>query len=216
MFTMKMFRMNPTGTTKFMVVGHDGPRPLAPGIVNTFPANVPVKAGDFLGFNSVNSMSNPNACAFLTDDGVYARTGNLADGETGDFSFSTGLTPPGRRSNITAVLQPSNTFTIVRVRIFKPRGEATVVINVPNPGTVALSGKGVGATRQFGSGRVPTGVPTPVRAGLVGLIVTTRGKAKKRLFSTGRVRLRPRITYTPTGGDPSTQSRKLKLRKHVK
>ncbi len=39
------------------------------------------------------------------------------------------------------------------------------------------------------------------------------GKKKRQLNETGKVKLNVAVTYTPTGGDPSTQSRKLKLKK---
>ena len=48
-----------------LVVGHDGPRPLAPGVTNTFKTAIPVRAGDVL---SLNKASGVNACAFSTGD----------------------------------------------------------------------------------------------------------------------------------------------------
>src|SRR5262249_26941446 len=51
-WVMKVFRKVGDPAT-YQVVGHDGPRTLAQGIVNTFTGvNVPVQPGDILGFNS--------------------------------------------------------------------------------------------------------------------------------------------------------------------
>ncbi len=47
------------------------------------------------------------------------------------------------------------------------------------------------------------------------LTIKAKGKKKGTLNETGKVKLRPKITYTPTGGDPSTQSVKVKLKKNL-
>jgi Ca2+-binding RTX toxin-like protein len=99
-FTMKLFRQV-AGMT-YTVVGHDGPHDLTPSALNTFPANVAAKPGDVLG---LNSGSNPadDACNFTVPmDTALTRSGDLADGESGDF----GTTTPFWRVNITAVVEP--------------------------------------------------------------------------------------------------------------
>jgi hypothetical protein len=47
----------------------------------------------------------------------------------------------------------------------------------------------------------------------VELTIRAEGKKKRKLNKRGKVKVSPNVTYTPTGGDPATQSRKLKLRK---
>ena len=42
-----------------------------------------------------------------------------------------------------------------------------------------------------------------------------KGKKKRKLNETGKVKLNVAVTYTPTGGDPSTQSVKVKLKKNI-
>ena len=34
-------------------------------------------------------------------------------------------------------------------------------------------------------------------------------------FETGKVKVKPKVTHTPTGGDPSTRSIKVKLKKRL-
>jgi hypothetical protein len=41
--------------------------------------------------------------------------------------------------------------------------------------------------------------------------VKTRGKAKKKLNRKGKAKVRANVTFTPTGGDPNTESKKIKL-----
>ena len=77
MLTMKVFRKVADPAT-YMVVGHDGPRPLTPGTLNTFPANVPVEPGDVLGVNS--AVPAMTACSFFASgESRLVRIGNLAD-----------------------------------------------------------------------------------------------------------------------------------------
>jgi hypothetical protein len=40
--------------------------------------------------------------------------------------------------------------------------------------------------------------------GEVTLKVRSKGKTKRRLDRTGKVRVKPWLTYTPTGGEPNT------------
>jgi hypothetical protein len=51
--------------------------------------------------------------------------------------------------------------------------------------------------------------------GVVKLKIRAKGKQKAILNETGKVKVKPKITYTPTGGDPSTQSIKVKLKKKL-
>ena len=64
--------------------------PLTAGALNTFPASVPVKPGDVLGFNTA-TPTLATACVFaVPGDSYLFRDGNLADGESGDLR----LLPP--------------------------------------------------------------------------------------------------------------------------
>ncbi len=202
--TLKIWRQVVAATT-YTAVGHDGPRALAPGAINTFSANIPVKAGDLLGFHS--GAVAPAAClsAIIPGDTVLGRFGDAADGEPEDF------TPFSRHLNITAVFEPakpSNSVTFGKVRRNTKKGTATLTVNVPNPGELTASGRGAKVARA--SGAVTS---KAVSAGNVQLRIKAKGKKKRKLNKTGKVKLKVAVTYTPTGGDPNTQSRKLKLKK---
>lgn len=54
-----------------------------------------------------------------------------------------------------------------------------------------------------------------VGAGQAQLLITATGKKKRKLNETGKVKLNVAINYTPTGGSPSTQSIKVKLKKRL-
>src|SRR5262249_45572686 len=137
-WVMKVFRKVADPAT-YRVVGHDGPRTLAQGVLNTFTwVNITVQPGDILGFNS--SGANSACSSFAFNDQILTRSGNLSDGSTATFGQTSNL-----RLNISAVLNPFNSFGVAGVAKNKSNGTATMTINVSNPGLLTVAGKGVSA-----------------------------------------------------------------------
>jgi hypothetical protein len=135
-YGFKVFR--PVGGTSFQVVGHDGPRTLTPGALNTFPVAIPVQAGDHIGLNI--PPTGPTACSFSTglEGDLYGyKSGTAADGAT----IST-ITEPGVRLNISATLLPPPTVTSI-----SPAGGSVKGARVVIAGTNFASVQGV----SFGS-----------------------------------------------------------------
>jgi hypothetical protein len=192
--TLKVFRKVADPAT-YQVVGHDT-RDLIPNTLNTFQARLPVQPGDVIG--TITAQPATSACTF-SDPGETYMNGpsgsNLADGESA--AFMPGAS--GRSVNVSAVISPSNIFTLGAVTRNKKKGTATITVSLPNEGELAASGKGVTATLL--------GPPNQR------LLIRARGKKKKTLNETGKVKLTVAVTYTPTGGDSSTQSVKVKLKK---
>jgi hypothetical protein len=200
--TMKVFRKVADPST-YQVVAHDGPRPLTPSAVNTFPVSFRVSPGDVLGSNAESPV--PNACRFSTGDPgdfYFFRDGNIADGESQPFT----MTSTQLRLNISAEVSPTNAFTLGGITRNKKKGTATITATVPNPGDLTATGKGVKA-----SGAAVTS--KAVGAGAASLTIRAKGKKKRKLNDTGKVKLNAAISYTPTGGTAITQSRKVKLKK---
>ena len=195
---LKVFR--PVAGLTYTVVGHDGPRDLVSGAFHTFPASIPVKAGDVLGLTSV---AGGPGCAFdVPGETIYFRSGDLPDGASGSFSPDS-----DSRLNATAVIVPTNTFSFGETTRNKKKGTATLTVDVPGPGELVLAGNGVKAAA---GAHVSVAVTAP---GTVKLLIKAKGKKKRKLNDTGKVKLNLAITYTPTGGDPSTQPGKVKLKK---
>lgn len=122
--SFKVFR--PYGPGKFTVVAKDGPRSLAPGVVNTFKVSIPVTAGDLIGDQDANADDVPNACLF--------ETGNSADitlEEEGDVApgsqFST-FENPGALPNVTATLLPPPAIGSISPAAGSVKGGTGVVI----------------------------------------------------------------------------------------
>jgi hypothetical protein len=179
----------------FRVVGHAGPQGLMPGGTtgNSFPANVRVTPGDLIGLHTPTT----SPCGFK-DPGAQLATSavDLPDGETRAFALE-----PDFDLDVQAVFVPDDTFSLVPPRRNKKKGSARLAVNVPNAGELTLSGRGVRATAKS--------IPA---AGEADLLIRARGKAMRELRESGEVKVMPRITYTPTGGDPRTQSRALELK----
>jgi hypothetical protein len=198
-FAMKAYR-KVFDPAIFMAVGHEGPHQLAPDVLNTFSANLVVKPGDVLGLSRGPANSN---CAFSApgDTALQSAFTDLSDGQGAAFN-----PVPDSRVNISAVITPTNTFSFGDRSFNKKKGTETLAVNVPNPGVVALSGKGVKAASARSSATVPA-------AGATKLPIRATGKKRKTLDKKGKVKLAVNVTYTPTGGDPITQSTKATLKK---
>jgi hypothetical protein len=195
--TFKVFRKVGEPAT-YKVVGHDGPRNLTAGTLNTFPTHIPVEPGDVIGINSTQPAAT--ACNFFdATENPLIRAGNLADNESGDFGNA-----DEKDVNVSAVISPSSVITLGDTKFNKRKGTATLVVNVPNPGQLVASGTGVG------SAPLSVGAPDVEQ-----LVIRATGKAKKKLKSKGKVGLTVQLTFTPTGGFANTTQINLKLKKKL-
>lgn len=96
---------------------------------------------------------------------------------------------------------PSNRFGFNRAELNRRRGTARLPITVPGPGTLVLYGRGVVKQRK-----------TATAAGAVSLPVRARGH-RRRLLARGRVKVRVKVIFTPTGGSARRKSKTLLLRR---
>jgi subtilisin-like proprotein convertase family protein len=107
--------------------------------------------------------------------------------------------------NITA---PVNTVSAGKPKLNKKKGIALIPVTVGDAGQLNLSGKGVKSASA--SKAVAVGGP-----GTVNLKVKPKGKTSKKLNSSGKAKVKVKITFTPNGGTPSVQTKKVKLKKNV-
>jgi hypothetical protein len=186
-----------SGST-YTVVGHDGPRPLTSGTVNTFSGlHLPVAPGDVIGLHTSGA---PTACHFNAPGESYLyRPGDLPDRQAGDF-----LLNDGEYLNVSALVDLDNRIGVTGVRRSKNKGTARITVHIPNPGVLHLSG----ATGGFQGPR-----NRQVATGIVKLVVVAVGRAREKLLDRGKVRVNPVITYVPTGGPANVQMLSIKLRK---
>jgi hypothetical protein len=107
----------------------------------------------------------------------------------------------GQQGPIELSLAPANQFRFGKVDRDEELGTAELVVNVPNPGDLTLAR----------TERVRGAAASAEAAGEVRLTVSPRGEAKTALRERGSVRVKATVTYTPEGGEPSTQAKWAKL-----
>jgi hypothetical protein len=206
--TMKVFR-RVSEPDEYAVVGHDGPRDLIQNSLNSFTTGIAVKAGDVLGLNSPTTGTAATYCDFPAMGESYPfHSGDLADGQSASFTD----TQLGDRLNISAVVVPSNGFSIGAVQRSRKSGTATLTVSVPGPGELVTSGAGLTTA-------APGAVPSTAVAGPgdVQILIRATGAKGKKLKKKGKVSVTPSVTYTPSGGDAATQATAVTLKlKHKK
>jgi hypothetical protein len=118
----------------YLVIAQDA-KALAPGVLNTFPASIPVQPGDFIGIGQPGGgVSTP--CVFATgssgDSILYAEGSNAPVGGTVVFP---GFVESGYRLNVSATLLPPPTIGAISPGKGSVKG-AKVVISGTNLASV--------------------------------------------------------------------------------
>jgi hypothetical protein len=107
---------------------------------------------------------------------------------------------------------PPNGFSFGKLKRNLKKGTAKLTVEVSAPGALRL--KRTGGVR--GSSK------HPAEAGRVRLKIGSRGKAKRKLKRvskhnrTSKVKVKARVSYTPTGGEPSEKSKRVKLKRRAR
>jgi subtilisin-like proprotein convertase family protein len=105
---------------------------------------------------------------------------------------------------------PDNTMTTGKPKLNKKKGTAQVPVTVGDSGQVSLAGKGVATLASTQAAK-----SVAVGPGTTNLRVKPEGKTKRKLNSTGKAKVKVTITFTPTGGTPNAQTKKIKLKKQL-
>jgi hypothetical protein len=167
----------------------------------SYDVQLPIRIGDYIGIDCCDpDFFEPNAEFFVADNAAVRNEWQPALADGGPGRASSGTNPYEIALN--AVINPNSTFTLDAITHNKKRGTATIAAKVPNPGKLTGSGKGVKVAVTSKQVRAP---------GRVRLLIKAKGKNRRKLNSTGKVKLRPEITYIPTGGAVNTQSMKVRL-----
>jgi hypothetical protein len=212
------------GGANFLIVGESAEKHPFADTSNTYSdVQIPVRAGDLLGYwadgpgSSCGRFVSEYLFRFFVGDqspGTTEPYGSESSGFQIDFSArlepdcdNDGLGDETQDSDLTAC--HSNAFTFAGVTRNKKKGTATLKVNVPEPGELIGSGNGAKVAAAGAT------ISNAVTAGTAQLLVKAKGKKKRKLNETGKVKLSVAVTYTPTGGNPSTQSVKVKLKKNL-
>jgi hypothetical protein len=205
---------NYTRLTSFRVI-----RPLGKGLftgAGTSPAvtppvrattsygvRLPIQTGDYIGIDCCELGVFEQGEFFVTGAGAVRDEWqpSLADGGPGR--------PPLRTNPyeiaLNAQIDPASAFTLGPITHNKKRGTAKITAKVPNPGELTASGRGVKLAHAAANSKW-------VRApGKVRLLIKAKGRKKRKLNATGKVKLHPEFSYTPMGGRANTQGMKVRL-----
>jgi hypothetical protein len=231
---LKIFRYTGTGLV-FKVLAESSEKTLDPDTAYDFKERIPVDQGDLLGLTAV-ADAEVGITVPGTPENRLAQFGggDIPPGQTGTATIAW----PDLRPSVAATVEPDADadgfgddtqdkcpvdrttqavcqFSFARLKRNTKRGTAVLPVTVPGAGTLSLSGRGVAGQQASTSRAANAGGRAVASASTVKLVVKGKGKKKKTLNETGKVKLNLAITYTPTGGDPSTQSMKVKLKKKL-
>jgi hypothetical protein len=233
---LKIFRYIGTGTDLvFKVLAESSLKTLQADTAYDFKERIPVDQGDLLGLTAVGD-AEVGITVPGTPENRLAQFGggDIPPGETGTATIAW----PDLRPSVVATVEPDADadgfgddtqdkcpvdkttqalcqFSFGRLERNKRRGTALLPVTVPGAGTLSLSGRGVAGRQASTSRAASAGGRAAASASTVKLMVKGKGKKRKTLNRTGKVKLNLAITYTPTGGEPSAQSVKVKLKKKL-
>lgn len=227
-----------TGTPgSYLVRGQEGPHILAAGVLNTFPAQVPVEAGDILG---LYHGTIGTACEF---DGVPGDTTSyvfaaIPDPPVGS-TYTTNMNDAGFLVNISAQLEPdadddgfgdesqdkcvgtagpfngcpsSVALNKVKQKGMKPKVNLTVT--VPGAGTLSAGSPSDPALATAAAKSLKPVTRTLTSTAKQTLVLTLKltKSAKRSLSDKGKLKTKVKVLYTPAGGPAAAASGKAKLR----
>jgi hypothetical protein len=231
---LKIFRYTGTGLA-FKVLAESSLKTLEPDTAYDFKERIPVDQGDLLGLTATG-----DAEVGITVPGTPQNQlaqfggGDIPPGQTGTATIAW----PNLRPSVAATVESDADgdgfgddtqdkcpvdrttqtlcqFSFGKLKRNKKRGTAVLPVTVPGAGTLSLSGRGVAGQQASTSRAASAGGRAVASASTVNLVVKGKGKKRKTLNKTGKVKLNLAITYTPTGGDPSSKSMKVKLKKKL-
>lgn len=196
--------LRPAGETSFTGAGTSAPATSDGGALphGPFATSLPIRIGDHLGLNGSPSST---VLADTPVSQLYWNAPTLADGQT-----LSGTTPPaaGREVMVQAVVEPTNALIFGKVVRNTRKGTATLTVRVPNAGTLDFSGVGIKIAETAVAKTVTAAGPLEFR-------IKAKGKKRKTLEATGKVKVRPKFTFTPANGAPAISSTKFKLRQRL-
>lgn len=228
----------PTGTPgSYVVRGQEGPHILAAGVLNTFPARVPVEAGEILG---LYHGTIGTACGFEgvpgdTTSYVFAAIPDPPVGST----YTTNMNDAGFRVNISAQLEPdaaddgfgdesqdkcvgtagpfngcpsSVALNKVKQKAMKPKVKVTVT--VPGAGTLSAGSPSDPALATAAAKSLKPVTRTLTSTAKERLVLTLKltKSAKRRLSDEGKLKTKVKVLYRPAGGPAAAASGTAKLR----
>lgn len=165
-----------------------------------------VVANFISGLNGPRGVDVDGAHLYWANAGTNSIGRARIDGTGPDVNFITGANDPWGVAVDALPLPPSgdppsNEFTLGKVKRNKDKGTAKLTVSVPGAGELDLARtKSVKADEELAE-----------IAGERKLSIKPKGRAKRKLNRKGVAKVKAKVTYTPDGGSPSTESETVKL-----
>jgi hypothetical protein len=187
-----------------------------------FTMNFASTATALPGFNVTASSTVPGAVATVsassfTPPAPDATTHRSTGSENVTVAVPRTASPGVYEVTITATTPQGGTATQVakfevtkpklklgKVKLNKKNGTAKLSIGVPSSGTLTVSGKGIAKVQ-----RKPVGPKT------LKVTIKTKGKAKTKLASTGKAKVKAKIVFKPSNGASVTRVKSVVLKKKL-
>lgn len=160
------------------------------------------------GWRTMGTNGAGNGALAAKGESLAMFNGTLHAG--GAFGEAGGDPLAGFIARYTGILRPTGPLvSIGKPVINKKRGTAALAITVQAAGELTMRGKGIKPIKRLPAGG--TWARPVDAAGTVTLKVKPDSKAKKKLKQKGKAKVVAEVTFTPTGGAPETEKKKLKL-----
>jgi PKD repeat protein len=184
--------------------GYDADPPELRGV--SIPSTA--KVGDQVSFSATSYDVWPSgAPSFSFGDGTQAAGSTVTHAYSSPGARTVTVTvadASGRTSAATGtiLIKARNFFSFGKLVLNRKKGTATQIVDVPEPGSIVATGKGISkATVRTAKG------------GAVKVLLKAAGKARKRLAAKGKLKAKLKFTYSPVGGDPNRAGRRVTLKK---
>jgi hypothetical protein len=194
---LQVLRPNENGT--FTAVATSGPQTPQSLGTEEFATSLPIQPGDRIGVVNTNTTDKLGVVSVAGASLVFwapplANNESRAPNPMGPFAAEMALN---------ADVRPvSNDIKFDGVKKNKQKGTAKLTVSVPDAGTLTLAGAGLKKTTAEAA-----------EPGDVTLAVKSKGAKKTKLRNRGKVKVRPAVTFAPTGIEPGTESTKVVLKK---
>jgi hypothetical protein len=189
--TFRLVRLDAAVSAKVLLATGAGTGPTVnlpgPGTYE-FPAGLPIKAGDYVGFDSSQSTAygacQASAYSYGFEPPLADRGPLLVPQLTGSCELL-----------VSAVVEPSATIVFGKGTISQATGKARLALRLPGPGKLVLRGKGIRkVSRKIG------------RAGPQSLPLAISAKDRSKFENGGGLKLELSAIFSPTGGSSATRS----------
>jgi len=196
------------GDNLFSGVGTSAPVTPPVNTISAFPAQLPIAVWQTIGIDCCSSSATFEVTGTGNSNYVWAPA--LADGDAGrapgnDLSYEVA---------VAAEIEPTSSFSS-KVQAMHG-GKVKVTVNVRNPGTLTAGDKNARLAAIAGTGTKPKYLKRAsaqlTMGGTAGLVVRPTKAARHALSGGGRLKTKLKLVFTPSGGAPSTQVRKVKLK----